>query len=148
METGQIGKEEELEYYLLDGNVVDRKIANTIGDAEAVKKREKASQERARFVNVVDALLNTKKPNQFDEMDKVRLKVEVEGVRKGAEGLVTEVFPPSLTRYRIDKKLVFSYEVVIHLFDRDTLRVFGSVRVRVGAHLGLHHRPAAGSQGG
>jgi hypothetical protein len=69
--SGKITREELEEYYLLKGNVVDREVSNSIGEAEAVKRSKEDWEERGRFLDVLDEFLElSPHSNKFNEMDK------------------------------------------------------------------------------
>ena len=124
--SGKITREELEEYYLLKGNVVDREVSNSIGEAEAVKRSKEDWEERGRFLDVLDEFLElSPHSNKFNEMDKVALTVDVADAPAGAEGFVSEVIAPPFIRYQKDGKLVFVYELVVHQFDPETLPLFG-----------------------
>ena len=82
-------------------------------------------EEWRRFLEILDEFMEQPQPNRFQEWDKVRLLVDVSEAPAGAEGFVIKVVQPSKARYDQDGRLVFEYEVVVDLFDPETLRTYG-----------------------
>lgn len=125
MKDGNARKEEKREHCLLDGKVVDREVANGIGDENAVNRPMAREEGWGRFLDILDEFMEQPQPNKFHEWDKIRLRNICQEAVAWAEGFVTRVVEPSKTRYGRNGKLVFEYEVVVDLFDPETLRTYG-----------------------
>ena len=124
----ELTKREKAEYRLLLIDHAKRKMG--LRDPEAIKKRMRNDEEWDRFLEALDDLLDQPQAHKFQELQRVRLKVACSPeAPKGTEGFVSEVITPAFERYRQDGRLVFAYELVVHQFNPDTLKVYGQTTI-------------------
>lgn len=125
---GELTKREKVEYGLL--MIEDAMREMGLRDPEAIKRRMRNDEEWDRFLEALDDLLDQPQANQFQELQRVRLKVACSPeAPKGAEGFVAEVITPEFEQYRQDGRLLFAYELVIHQFNPDTLKIYGQTTI-------------------
>ena len=124
----ELTKREKVEYGLLMIENAMREMG--LRDPEAIKRRMRNDEEWDRFLEALDDLLDQPQANQFQELQRVRLKVACSPkAPKGAEGFVAEVITPEFEQYRQDGRLLFAYELVIHQFNPDTLKIYGQTTI-------------------
>ena len=117
-------REETEEHNRLSATLAQRYFDQLNRDTEFMEGALRDRDEWERFVALEEEFVE-QHPNRFNECDKVRLLVDVSEAPAGAEGFVTEVARPSKKRYDKEGRLVYAYEVVVDLFDPETLRIYG-----------------------
>lgn len=123
-------QEEEAELVMLTEEVFSRK------EQEGIESYN--SDESVSYRNDLEELdeLMDKIEAKFDELDKVRLKVNTGGmygatIFAGSEGFVMDVLSPDFERYRKTRNLVYRYEVKIEIWDLKTFKIIVHDRVTV-----------------
>ena len=123
-------QEEEAELVMLTEEVFSRK------EQEGIESYN--SDESVSYRNDLEELdeLMDKIEAKFDELDKVRLKVNTGGmygatIFAGLEGFVMDVLSPDFERYRKTRNLVYRYEVKIEIWDLETFKIVVHDRVTV-----------------
>ena len=123
-------KEEEEELTVFREEILSRKkqeLLDQYNSDESVSYRNDLEE--------LDQLMDEVEP-KFDQLDKVRLKVNTGGVYgatipAGSEGFVMDVLRPDFERYRKTRALVYRYEVKIEIWDLDTFKIIVHDRVTV-----------------